>query len=139
MKHEFSQMKYVRFVRPNSLEVSNAREGFFCAAYELKHRDELDEYTSAYLKELLDWFGLNLKEPRKFSRSKSKGSQNKNAAGISWFKDSASDFISKSYELISLLQEHGYPIEALRTERVGYIIYEDENQVVAEPFSDTPV
>jgi hypothetical protein len=26
----------------------------------------------------------------------------------------------------------------LRTERVGYVVYEDEAQVVAEPFRDTP-
>jgi hypothetical protein len=36
-----------------------------------------------------------------------------------------------------LLQENGYPIEIIRAERVGYIVYEDEQQVVAEPFSDT--
>ena len=132
-------MKFIRFVRPNSLKVSNAREGFFCAAYELKRRDVLDDNTSAYLLELLEWFTQNLRTPQKFNRSKSKGSEYRNTAGLSWFKEGAAIFINRSYELVSLLQEHGYPIEVLRTERVGYIVYEDEYQVVAEPFSDTPV
>jgi hypothetical protein len=89
------------------------------------------------LEDLLSWFRTNLTISNNFNRSKSKGSRDKNAAGLSWFKEDASEAIRRSYELISLLQENGYPIEIIRAERVGYIVYEDEQQVVAEPFSDT--
>jgi len=132
-------MKYLRFVRPNTIESLGAREGFFCAAYELRNKLNLEDYTSDQLEDLLSWFRVNLTIPDKFNRSKSKGSWDKEAAGLSWFKEDASEAIARSYELISLLQENGYPIEIIRTERVGYIVYEDDQQVVAAPFSDTPV
>ena len=132
-------MKYLRFVRPNTIENHGAREGFFCAAYELRSILNLEDYISEQLEDLLSWFRTNLTIPNNFNRSKSKGSRDKNAAGLSWFKEDASEAIRRSYELISLLQENGYPIGIIRVERVGYIVYEDEQQVVAEPFSDTPI
>jgi len=36
-----------------------------------------------------------------------------------------------------ILAEYGYPVELVSEERVGYIVYEDDVQVVAEPFADT--
>lgn len=99
----------------------------------------LEDYISDQLEDLLSWFRMNLTIPDKFNPSKSKGARNKTPAGLSWFKEDASETIARSYELVSLLQENGYPIEIIRTERVGYIVYEDNQQVVAEPFSDTPV
>lgn len=39
----------------------------------------------------------------------------------------------------ALLRDNGHPIEVLRTGRVGHVINEDDDQIVAEPFSDTPV
>jgi len=29
-------------------------------------------------------------------------------------------------------------VEAITTDRPGYIIFEDDNQIAAEPFADTP-
>jgi hypothetical protein len=132
-------MKYLRFVRPNTIENLGAREGFFCAAYDLRSIINLEVYTSERLEDLLRWFRSNLSIPEKFNHSKSKGSSEKNASGLSWFKEDASEAIGRSYELINLLKENGYPIKTICTERVGYIVYEDDQQVVAEPFSETPV
>lgn len=132
-------MKYLRFVRPNTIENLGSREGFFCAAYELRSALSLEDYTSEQLEDHLSWFRQNLTIPDKFNRSKSKGSRGRKTAGLSWFKEDASEAVRRSFELINLLQENGYPIEVIRTERVGYVVYEDDQQVVAEPFSDTPV
>jgi hypothetical protein len=41
------------------------------------------------------------------------------------------------HQLASILESHGYVVAIVREERVGYIVYEDEHQVVAEPFADT--
>jgi hypothetical protein len=38
-----------------------------------------------------------------------------------------------------LLEENGYPVDVLKSKRLGYILFEDEYQIVAEPFSDTQV
>ena len=35
------------------------------------------------------------------------------------------------------VEEHGFVIRVIREERVGFIVYEDEFQVVAEPFRET--
>ena len=36
-----------------------------------------------------------------------------------------------------VLEAHGHHVTAICDERVGYIVYEGDFQVVAEPFSDT--
>ena len=36
-----------------------------------------------------------------------------------------------------VLEAHGYHVSILLEERLGYIVYEDEHQVIAEPFADT--
>lgn len=58
--------------------------------------------------------------------------------GLSWFKPTAEQHIQKAHELAAILSELGFVIEILKTDRPGYIVYEDEFQIVAEPFSDTP-
>ena len=112
--------------------------GLFCAAYEMRENPELTQYSSERLEDLLTWFRQNLAIPKKFNRSNSKGALRRNAAGLSWFKEDAGEVLQRSHELIQLLAEQGYSIETIRCERVGYIIYEDCNQVIAEPFQDTP-
>ena len=39
--------------------------------------------------------------------------------------------------LKAILEMHGHIVSLVREERVGYIVHEDEFQVIAEPFSDT--
>lgn len=41
-------------------------------------------------------------------------------------------------DLAACIAKCGHATTELRTERVGYVVYEDELQVVAEPFLDTP-
>jgi hypothetical protein len=36
-----------------------------------------------------------------------------------------------------ILEKYGHPVTMLTKTRVGYVVCEDELQVVAEPFSDT--
>ncbi len=131
-------VKFIRFVRPNRIEGVGFREGFFCAAYEFRESPEIDVQTASQLEPLLAWFRQNLTIPKNFNRSKSKGHYRRNTKGLSWYKEDAPAVIEKSFELVQLLNENGFAIEILRTDRVGFIVYEDEQQVVAEPFADTP-
>ena len=39
-------------------------------------------------------------------------------------------------ELVAILETNGVPVRMLKAQRVGYVVYEDKYQVVAEPFSD---
>ncbi|MDO6591351.1 hypothetical protein DS901_00880 [Loktanella sp. D2R18] len=129
---------YIRFVRQNIVDGIAAREGFFCAAYELRDTVGVDQHTFTYLNTLLGWFYHNLQTPDRFNRSTSKGNYRRNAMGLSWFKPDAKDMIAKAFELVALLEENGHRIEIIKSHRIGYIVFEDQHQVVAEPFADTP-
>ncbi|MGB5216460.1 MAG: hypothetical protein WBN88_22785 [Anderseniella sp.] len=115
----------------------HSREGFFQAAAELVHDPETDAYSTSRTNELRVWFSENLDRPDRFSNSSSKGYYRRSTKGLSWFKASAKEHISKAFELKSVLEENGYAIEVLKESRLGYVVYEDDYQVVAEPFSDT--
>nr|WP_286197029.1 hypothetical protein [Tropicibacter sp. R15_0] len=127
----------MRFVRPQRVEDTGHREGFFCAAYELREKQDLDEFSSAQLEEYLAWFRENLPIPARFSRSRSQSASQQSTRGLSWFKPQAAEALGKAHGLMALLQSHGYVFETLRSDRIGYVVYEDDWQVVAEPFADT--
>jgi hypothetical protein len=37
----------------------------------------------------------------------------------------------------AVLERYRYAVSIVRESRVGYVVYEDEHQIVAEPFADT--
>ncbi len=128
---------YLRFVQLNVVEGMKARSGIFSAAYELRNARNVDPHTHKQLEDLLAWFRQNLAIPSRFTRSSSKGADRPSVTyGLSWYKPSAKVHLDKSYELSALLQQNGYFIEIIKTTRLGYVLYEDEHQIVAEPFAD---
>jgi hypothetical protein len=44
----------------------------------------------------------------------------------------------KMRQLTEVLHRHDHSTKMLATERPGYVVYEDQFQVIAEPFKDTP-
>jgi len=55
---------------------------------------------------------------------------------VCWFKSSAMQHIGRIYEMVCILEQHGIYVQVLKADRPGYIVYQDEHQVVAEPFAD---
>lgn len=88
---------------------------------------------------LLDWMDDSLDCPTRFNRTKSKGHWNKHAKGISWFKPTAKEHINKMREIGVILSNYGHYSTEIKTRRPGYIVFEDDFQIVAEPFNDTTV
>jgi len=41
------------------------------------------------------------------------------------------------HEMKRIVEANGYVVTLVREDRIGYIVYEDETQVVAEPFTET--
>jgi hypothetical protein len=115
----------------------DSREGIFQAAAELVDDPLTNALVISRTHQLRRWFSKNLDRPDRFSKSRPKGNYSKDTKGLSWFKSSAVEHISKAFELKSVLEENGYSIEILKESRIGYVVYEDDYQVVAEPFSDT--
>ncbi len=111
---------YLRFVRPTLIKGMAAR----CATQ---------------VNDLLDWFRENLAEPERFTRSAFRATGSAEfTKGLSWFKPEATEMLAKACDLITLLQDNGYPTCTLRSARIGYVLFEDAHQIVAEPFADTP-
>jgi hypothetical protein len=126
----------VRLVLAERHEVSGYRDGFFRTAYRLRRQHVLSVEDHKVLDTLLKWFGTNLSVPARFNRSRSKGYDRRNTRGISWFRESADEQISKAHQVAALLRKYGYDVFEVRTERPGFVIYCDKHQIVAEPFSD---
>jgi uncharacterized short protein YbdD (DUF466 family) len=55
---------------------------------------------------------------------------------VCWFKSSATHHIGRIYQMVYILEQYNLYVRVLKKERPGYIVYEDEHQVVAEPFAD---
>jgi hypothetical protein len=126
---------FLRFVIPVVHRESSRRTGVFQEIYRLMRAGELMPHEELRARETLDWFNQSLAEPTRFARSSRSGAA---ARAISWFRDSATEHISRMFDLASILEAHDIAVEVIRTARPGYIVFEDEHQIIAEPFSETP-
>ena len=126
----------VRFVLPRMNPNTGARDGVFEAAYALRRAGTLKPGKHDRLDRLLDWFGDELAVPRRFNRTRSKGYFRRRTKGICWFKSSAIEHVSRMHRIAVILRQHGHHVTMIRTRRPGYVVYEDEHQVIAEPFRD---
>jgi len=124
----------LRFVLPLSHPDTGIEEGIFGAAYDLCDGDLISIADRQSLEGLLSWFGANLATPRRFNSSKSKGYYRRTTWGISWFKANAVEHLAKMRALVAILEENGYQVSQITTDRPGYVVFEDDHQVVAEPF-----
>src|SRR5690606_32733006 len=119
-------------------EDSGVREGLFRAAYALSRDPSLSSGDRGELTGFLEWFERNLTTPDRFNRTTSKGHSRRAARGIASLKPSASEHIAQMHVLAGLLDRNGYATEMIKSERPGYVVYEDDVQIIAEPFKDTP-
>src|SRR5262249_53182737 len=117
-------------------EDSERETGIFQAAYDLRRNGVLHAYEEAALAALFQWFDEHLEKPDRFTAAKWPFHPKKNRA-ISWFKESSKDHVSRIREIALIVEKHGVAVNTIRTDRPGYVVYEDEHQIVAEPFSDT--
>jgi hypothetical protein len=124
----------LRFVLQRSHPDTGVEEGVFGGAYELRDGTVISASDRLSLEGLLAWFRTNLAVPQRFNSSKSKGYYRKKAAGISWLKPTAGEHIAQMRALVAVLEDNGYRVSQITTDRPGYVVFEDDHQVVAEPF-----
>jgi hypothetical protein len=125
---------YLRFVVAELHHDTGKELGVFHALRFLREDGGLTPDEEELHNQIREWFAANLKTPTKFTASKPPHYRKKSKA-ISWFKDTAHEHIGHMRSLAEILRDHGISVEMLKTERVGYVVYEDEHQVVAEPFA----
>lgn len=129
LEQPLSARTYVRFAAPSVDSDSHQEEGVFAAAYRLRDSGSLSEYEREEIRGQLRWFEDRLPEPTSFARASQK-------KGISWFKADAKECISRIWSIIAILKEHSLSIKKITTTQPGFVVYEDEFQIVAEPFRD---
>ena len=122
---------FVRFIVAKRHHDSNEPMGIF-EAVDLLPRIGLVAYWHEHrLTELPDWFRVHLPFPDRLARS---ARPNATPRALSWFKTTATEHIAQARELAAVLDANDIRTEMLTAERPGFIVYEDECQVVAEPF-----
>jgi len=126
---------FIRFVIEELDEDSGRRQGLFQAARDLKKSGVLSVSDYDKLEGLRDWFNEHLKKPDRLALSSRPHAK---AVALSWFRDTAKDHIVKMREFQSVLERYGLHVKMIKAKRLGYVLYEDEFQVAAYPFSDTP-
>lgn len=119
--------EYVRFVIGRRDEDSNVEQGIFQAAAQALESQTITGAGADELNELRAWFSENLERPTSFGRDTLR-------LGICWFKTGSVDHIARVWEMVNILESNGIYVKKIRTDRPGYVIYEDEWQLVAEPF-----
>jgi hypothetical protein len=127
---------YLRWVVAEIDPDSHRRLGVFHAAADLREGPSIHPKDKAHLEELRDWFNEHLEKPDRFTASKPPYYR-KQPKALSWFKDTAHDHIGKVRAMTKIVEQYGIAVTVLRAERVGYVVYEDGFQIVAEPFSET--
>jgi len=119
--------QYIRFVVGRKDEESHVEQGIFQAAGCAIEQNVITGSDADELCSLREWFNDNLEKPTSFGRKTL-------SLGICWFKVAASEHISRIWQMTRILEKHGIYVKKIKTIRPGYLIYEDDWQVVAEPF-----
>jgi hypothetical protein len=130
-------MAFLRFVVSEIHPDSGVKNGLFDLAYTHRDSDEVSEEHRQILADHLAWFAKRLPKPKRFNRSSSKGFYRRATKGIAWFRDTAIEHIARMHEMRRIVEANGHSVELIREERIGYVVYEDDVQVVAEPFANT--
>ncbi|KRA16432.1 MULTISPECIES: hypothetical protein [unclassified Lysobacter] len=129
-------MPFLRFVIPARDWRTGQATGLLTLAYEQLRSGELTEWEHAQLGEHLRWLELNLPVPDRFARKRNVS--HKNTHGVSWLKAEATPAVDRMRAVATLLWERGHSVEMVMADRPGYIVYEDLQQIVAEPFHGEP-
>jgi hypothetical protein len=127
-------MMYLRFVVADLDKDSGKELGIFHAMGRLRNSGQLHDFEDEHYEFIREWFNKHLEKPARFTASKPPYYRKQQKA-ISWFRDTAREHLDKVRELVVILQNHGIVVETLITDRVGYVVYEDKYQIVAEPFT----
>ncbi|SRR6266404_752559 len=122
---------FMRFVSSEVDEDSHVSAGLFCAASQLRSADAVPEYEFDALTELREWFNVHLESP--FDHLPRTGRYER---AICWFKPTAREHLARAWEMIAILERNDVLIWTIRSRKTGYVYYEDDAQVFAEPFDD---
>ena len=123
---------FIRFVSGEIDEDSHVSAGLFRAAYKLITEGPLADYEYHALREPMDWFDVHLKTPYDYQLEPARLADQ----SLCWFRASATEYIRRAWEMVAILEYHDIFIRMVRSQSPGYILYEDDAQVLAFPYAD---
>ncbi len=123
---------FLRFIGTDIDIRTGQPTGLLTMAYDLRDSDELNTADAVQLLAHLDWIQKEIPIPTRFARRRN--SFHKETHGVSWVKAESTEFVRHLYAIADILGRCGIVIDIVRTARPGYVVYEDDCQVVAEPF-----
>ena len=122
---------FIRFVSGQIDKDSHVPAGLFCAAFGLLDSNVLPEYELAALREVKEWFNVYMASPFEYLHYDARYDR-----AICWFKATAHEHLARAWELGEILERNDVLIWTIRSPRVGYVHYEDDVQVFAQPYTD---
>ena len=124
---------FLRFVTAEIDRDSGVEAGVFVAAYRLWCSDRLPDYEDERLGDIIVWFNRNLRTPSRFSRPPRRSPPR---SAVCWFRPTAREHLAQVHDMVNILEDNGVFVRRIKAPKVGYVVYEDEHQVVAEPVAD---
>ena len=115
-------MKYIRIQATFNSIVTGKPCGIFGVIQSLKLQEKLNPQELSLFEDIEAWFISNLDQPDFYNN----GNEIK---GITWFKESSVEMLSKLQPLTQILDNHKIDYELKETAEPGTIIYEDSYQV----------
>jgi hypothetical protein len=122
---------FIRFMSAKIDARSQVAAGLFCAASELKRTGDVSQCEFDAIAELWEWFNIHLESP--FDHLPRTGRYQR---AVCWFKPTAREHLAKAWQLITILERNDFLIWKVQSRRTGYVRYEDDAQVLAEPYHD---
>jgi hypothetical protein len=115
--------EYVRFVGGRE-EDGHVERGIFHVAAQAIEWNDITGADAEELLELQRWFDVNLKRPESTGRDSSR-------LGVCWFRTDATSHIARILEMVRILERNGITVRKIESRKPGYVIYQDEWQLVA--------
>ena len=112
--------KYVRLQGRENAYMTKYPKGIFGMCWRLLLDGKMSEADAEEFKAVDKWFVENLPEPEPCKKQEQV---------ITFFKTTAAEMLKKTEPMTRLLEKYGQPYDAVYTNHVGKIIYEDEWQV----------
>jgi hypothetical protein len=116
---------YVRFVVGADGENHRQLTGILTEARLLRDAGLLSAGESQRLEHAYDWFNTHVPVPP-FSTARWNGDV------VSWFRANAGEAITRMWDVMAILRDHGVPTRMLRSRDPGKVVYDDDVQVVIE-------
>ena len=117
-------MRYIRFIVTSDHDCDTRCTGVVASLRILGENGRLPDYHVASSREIFEKMNSGLPCPPFEEKGLS-------ANCISWFKETAQDWIALFRDITAILEDSGFQVRMLTTLDPGTIVYEDAFQIVA--------